>query len=108
VLALPSQTPGLVQQHGLTRAQTDRELWAVEPSGELFAGAAAVNRALAELGDAWRWLASSYRCGPIHSAEDRAYRWVAEHRSQLSKWVPSSAKRRASERVRQREHDRET
>ena len=30
---------------------------------------------------------------------DRGYRWVAEHRSQLSKWVPSSVKRHASRRV---------
>ncbi len=30
---------------------------------------------------------------------DLAYRWVAEHRMQLSRWVPSKAKRRASEYV---------
>ena len=34
---------------------------------------------------------------------ERGYRWVAEHRSQLSRWVPTSSKRHASERVRQRE-----
>ena len=34
---------------------------------------------------------------------ERGYRWVAEHRSGLSWWVPKSSKRRASERVRQRE-----
>ena len=34
---------------------------------------------------------------------ERGYRWVAEHRSQLSRWVPTSFKRHASERVRQRE-----
>jgi predicted DCC family thiol-disulfide oxidoreductase YuxK len=33
---------------------------------------------------------------------DRGYRWVAEHRSELSRWVPRRAKRRASERVRRR------
>ena len=33
----------------------------------------------------------------------RGYRWVAEHRSPLSRWVPTSFKRHASERVRQRE-----
>jgi predicted DCC family thiol-disulfide oxidoreductase YuxK len=27
---------------------------------------------------------------------ERAYRWVAEHRSQLGRWLPSSAKRRAT------------
>jgi predicted DCC family thiol-disulfide oxidoreductase YuxK len=34
---------------------------------------------------------------------DRAYRWVAGHRTQLSRWVPSGAKRRAAERVEARE-----
>jgi hypothetical protein len=33
---------------------------------------------------------------------------VAEHRSQLSKGLPSSAKQRATERVHQREQERET
>jgi len=33
---------------------------------------------------------------------DRGYRWVAEHRTQLSKLVPSGAKRRASEQVERR------
>jgi len=34
---------------------------------------------------------------------DRAYRWVAEHRSALSRAVPASSKRRAREYVRRRE-----
>ncbi len=34
---------------------------------------------------------------------ERGYRWVAEHRSQLSKILPARAKRRASERVGRRE-----
>lgn len=32
-----------------------------------------------------------------------AYRWVADHRTRLSRLVPSGAKRRAAERVRERE-----
>ena len=39
---------------------------------------------------------------------ERGYRWVAEHRSQLSKWVPASAKQRAGQHIHQREEDRET
>jgi predicted DCC family thiol-disulfide oxidoreductase YuxK len=39
---------------------------------------------------------------------DCAYRSIAEHRSQLSKCVPSSAKERAAERVREREQEHET
>jgi predicted DCC family thiol-disulfide oxidoreductase YuxK len=34
------------------------------------------------------------------SLTERGYRWVAEHRSQLSRWVPMSFKQHASERVR--------
>ena len=34
---------------------------------------------------------------------ERGYRWVADHRAQLSKLVPDGAKQRASERVRRRE-----
>jgi len=34
---------------------------------------------------------------------DRAYQWVAGHRAQLSKWVPSNAKQRAAQRLDQRE-----
>jgi predicted DCC family thiol-disulfide oxidoreductase YuxK len=33
----------------------------------------------------------------------RGYLWVAEHRTQLSRWVPTSMKQRARERVGQRE-----
>ena len=87
MLALPSQTPGLVQQFGLTRAQTDRELWAIEAGGGRFSGAAAVNRVLAELGGGWSWLAGLYRVGPLRWAEDRAYVWVAEHRSSMWFWT---------------------
>jgi predicted DCC family thiol-disulfide oxidoreductase YuxK len=36
---------------------------------------------------------------------ERGYRWVAEHRSKLSSLVPTGAKRRAGERVRQRERE---
>lgn len=39
------------------------------------------------------------------AATASGYRWVAEHRSGLSRWVPSGAKRRARESVRSREAD---
>ena len=34
---------------------------------------------------------------------NRGYRWVAEHRSQLSRWLPAGAKRRAAGYVARRE-----
>jgi predicted DCC family thiol-disulfide oxidoreductase YuxK len=39
----------------------------------------------------------------LPALSDRGYRWIAEHRSQLSRFVPRRAKLRAAERVRERE-----
>src|SRR5438874_10263270 len=39
---------------------------------------------------------------------DRSYRWVSEHRSQLSKLVPTRVKQHASECVRRRERELES
>jgi predicted DCC family thiol-disulfide oxidoreductase YuxK len=36
---------------------------------------------------------------------DRGYRWIAEHRTQLAKLVPARAKRRAAQRVLERERE---
>jgi predicted DCC family thiol-disulfide oxidoreductase YuxK len=41
----------------------------------------------------------------LPGASERAYWWVARHRSTLSRLVPSSAKRRAGDCVRRRERD---
>jgi len=86
VLALPSQTPGLLAHYGLTRVQTDSELWAVDRTGVSFSGAAAVNRVLTELGGFWFWIAQLYRLTPIRWMEDWTYRRVADHRSDLRFW----------------------
>jgi predicted DCC family thiol-disulfide oxidoreductase YuxK len=86
VLALPSQTPGLVERYGLTRAQADRELWVVDRTGGAWSGAAGVNRVFAELGPLWASIAGVYRLPLMRRIEDRAYRWVAEHRSRFRFW----------------------
>jgi predicted DCC family thiol-disulfide oxidoreductase YuxK len=52
-----------------------------EPGGRTFAGAAAVNRALRELGGFWLVLGSLYLVPPIGWLEDRYYSRVAERRA---------------------------
>src|SRR5689334_14887437 len=85
VLALPNQTPQLIEQYGLTRADADREVWAVDAAGRKFAGAAAFNRVLRELGGGWAALGTLYRFAPLRWLEDLVYRWIATHRSLLSR-----------------------
>jgi predicted DCC family thiol-disulfide oxidoreductase YuxK len=80
VLAIPSQAPGVRSSFGLTRSQTDREAWAIEPGGRYAAGAAAINRVLTALGGGWATLAALYRVPLIRSLEDCGYGWIARHR----------------------------
>jgi predicted DCC family thiol-disulfide oxidoreductase YuxK len=86
VLALSNQTPGLIEQYGLTRAEVDREVWAIDRAGRKWGGAAAINRVLEELGGKWALLAKAYRLAPLRWLEDRVYRWVAAHRAWISRW----------------------
>ena len=86
VLAIPNQAPGLLKSVGLTREQADARVWAVEPEGARLGGAAAVNRALAELGGGWALLARAYRLPPLRRLEDAAYGWVARRRHRLARW----------------------
>jgi predicted DCC family thiol-disulfide oxidoreductase YuxK len=98
-----SEADNLVRE--LTPAERMASWHLISPSGERRSGGAAVAPLLRVL-PAGRLPAAGFARFP--RLTDRGYRWVAEHRSQLSKWVPSRAKLRASQRVHQREQDRET
>lgn len=56
-------------------------LRAVEPGGRTFAGAAAVNRVLRELGGVWGAAGSLYLLPPVGWMEDRYYARVARRRA---------------------------
>ena len=58
--------------------------WAVE-SGRRHRGAAAINRALAELGGGWPVAARLYALPLLGRLQDAAYDWVANHRSLASR-----------------------
>jgi predicted DCC family thiol-disulfide oxidoreductase YuxK len=68
----------------------DWEVWAVAPDGTQRSGAAAINRVLQTLGSEWAWMAAAYKLAPIRWIEERAYRWIADHRIWLSRWIGAS------------------
>ena len=72
--ALPNQQPGLIERLGLTRTDVDRYAWVVEPSGRRFKGAAAIGRALREMGGGWRvlgWAAALPGAGLVYAVVAR-------------------------------------
>lgn len=84
----------------LTPAERMASWHLVAPTGARRSGGAAVPALLGLLPGGWV-LAAALAWFP--GLTNRGYRWVAEHRSQLSKPVPMSFKQNASERVRRRE-----
>jgi predicted DCC family thiol-disulfide oxidoreductase YuxK len=88
----------------LTPAERMASWHLISPTGERRSGGAALPPLLRAL-PGGRLPAAGFARFPRLS--ERGYRWVADHRSQLSKLVPSSAKQRARQRVHQRGQDRE-
>jgi predicted DCC family thiol-disulfide oxidoreductase YuxK len=86
VRLLPNQAPGLLEATDLTRADVDREAWALDRSGRWYAGAAAINRSLSALGPPWRQLALVYAVPGVRWCQDAGYRWFAKHRGRFSRW----------------------
>jgi predicted DCC family thiol-disulfide oxidoreductase YuxK len=84
----------------LTVVERNASWHLLSPSGERHSGGAALAPLLGLL-PAGRMLGAGIARVP--SLADRGYRWTAAHRSQISRWLPSAAKRRARARVRQRE-----
>ncbi len=88
ILAMPSQTPGLRERHGLTRAQTDRSIWVIDAgSGRALGSAAlAANLLLAQLPAPWRWLTGLAFLPGMPQLQQQAYFFVARHRGRLGRW----------------------
>lgn len=86
VLALPNQTPGLLAQVGLTRAAVDYEIWVITVDGRQYSGTQAANVILKELGGLGAFFSRFYSIPPLGWIENRLYRWIADHRSQISNW----------------------
>ena len=56
-------------------------MWAVEPGGGKFEGAAAISRVLRELGAGWALLGAFYLVPPVRWLEDAYYKRVARRRA---------------------------
>ena len=84
----------------LTPAERMASWHFVAPGGDLSSGGAALPELLRTL-PAGRLPAAAFARFP--GVTDRGYRWIAGHRSGLSRLVPEGAKRRAARRVLERE-----
>lgn len=71
----------------------------ISPAGARHSGGAAVTQVFRLL-PGGRLLAVA--CARFPRLTENAYRWVAEHRLQLSRLIPTTAKRNASRRVQER------
>jgi predicted DCC family thiol-disulfide oxidoreductase YuxK len=86
VLAIPNQKRGVLTRYGVTREEADRAAWTIDRGGLRLEGAAAMNRALRELGGSWSVLARAYRLRPVAAVEEGAYRWFATNRSRFHRF----------------------
>ncbi|MBI5878209.1 MAG: DUF393 domain-containing protein [Chloroflexi bacterium] len=84
VRVLPSQHRELREAIGLSKAEADRAVWAIEPGGARYAGAAAVARILREL-PGYAWLARLVDLPLAAQLAEVAYRLVACNRHILAR-----------------------
>jgi predicted DCC family thiol-disulfide oxidoreductase YuxK len=86
VLALPSQSPGVLAISGLSRSQADASVWVLDRESARYRGAEACNRVLRELRTPWRRLADLAAIPGALPLEERCYAWFARNRSRFVRW----------------------
>lgn len=77
---VPCQRSGAIAVLGVTPAECEREVVAVDASGTVFRGAGAVNRVFRELGGPWGALGRLLDVAPVAWVEAIGYRWFAANR----------------------------
>lgn len=72
----------------LTVAQTEQALWLILPDGTRYRGAAAVNGALRAMFPLLGGVALAlYHLPGMRQMQDAGYRWVANNRGRISRWL---------------------
>lgn len=84
VVARPFQARGVLRETGISRAEAERAVFLVAPDGRRWSGAAAVARILRLL-PGRAWAGRILELPGIRLLADRAYRWIAGHRSLVSR-----------------------
>ena len=86
ILTVPSQSPYWSSRFSVTPEDAERRVYAMDATGRKFAGAAAINRVLEELGGNAAILGKLYRFPPLAVIENALYPVVAHYRYLLSRW----------------------
>lgn len=87
VRIVPFQAPGVLSAHGLTAAQCEAAVWAIDVDGRRHRGAGAVNAAAGVALGSWLPL-RVYELPGIRTVQDRVYAWVAANRRRFPGATP--------------------
>lgn len=74
---------------GLTTAECEEAAWAITPDRALHKGAAAINIVLDRIFGELGLFSMLYSLAWMQRLQDRAYQWVAEHRSHFPGVTPA-------------------
>jgi len=86
ILVIPNQSPEWRARFSIKPEDAERRVYAIDAGGRVFAGAAAVNRVLEELGGRRAVVGRLYRFPPIALIENAIYPVIARYRGLLSRW----------------------
>ena len=84
VRARPFQAEGVLASTGIPRDEAERAVFLVSPDGREWRGAPAAARILRML-PGWAWAGRLLELPGIRWVAARAYRWIADHRSLVSR-----------------------
>ena len=86
ILVVPNQSTEWRSRFSIAPEEAAKRVYAIDAPGRIFAGAAAINRVLEELGGRPATIGRLYRFAPIALIENAVYPLIARYRGLLSRW----------------------